>query len=117
MNLGGFVILGLGAVLMQLHSDDYKRFLARVRSAIVKAGFSEKEAGLHAGVTDPAQFSKMLNGQQRIPADILAALPAPIQQHIYFDGVIDHGLPRDVVGTLRMAKQILRGGRRVDSVA
>ena len=116
MNLG-LLAFGLGAVLVQLQREDYKRFLARVRTAIVKAGLTEKEAGLTAGVTDPAQFSKMLNGQQRIPADILAALPEPVQQYLYFDGVIDHGLPRDVVGSLRMAKAVLRGQRHGRSVA
>lgn len=116
MNLG-LLSFGIGAVLVQLDREDYKRLLSLVRTAIVKAGLSEKEVALEAGVTDPAQFSKMLNGTQRLPLDVLAAMPQPVQQQLALDLVLDHGLPRDLVGSLRMAKAILRGQKHGRSVA
>jgi hypothetical protein len=116
MNIG-LLVFCLGAVLVQLDRDDYKRLLANLRGAIVKAGLREKEVGYACGVTDPAQFSKMLSGQQRIPLDVIAAMPEAVQQHLYFDEVLDTGLPRDVVGSLRMAKAILRGGKHGRSAA
>jgi hypothetical protein len=117
MNLGGLVALCLGAVLVQLEREDYKRLLGLVRTAIVKCGLREKEVGLEAGVSDPAQFSKMLNGQQRLPLDVIAAMPEAVLQQVAFDLVLDHGLPREFVGGLRMAKAVLRGGKHGRSVA
>jgi hypothetical protein len=113
----GALLFPLGAVLVQMHKDDYQRILASLRAAIIKSGLMEKEVAYACGVTDPAQFSKMLSGQQRIPLDVIAAMPEPVQQHLFLDGVIDKGLPRDLVGSLRMAKAILRGGKHGRSVA
>jgi hypothetical protein len=114
--LGGLLLAG-GAVLVQMDRDDYKQLLLRIRGAIKKCGLSEKEVAYEAGVTDPAQFSNMLNGKQRMPLDVYAALPEPVQQQLAFDSVLEHGMPREIVGSLRMAKAILRGQKHGRSVA
>lgn len=117
MNLGGLLLFTLGAVLVQLESEDYKRLIANLRAAIQKSGLREKEVAYACGVSDPAQFSQMLNGHKRIPLDVIAAMPAEVKQYLFFDGVLDYGLPREVSGGYRMLKAVLRGGKRDVSVA
>jgi hypothetical protein len=106
MSLGGLIAFGLGAVLMQLDRDDYKRLLEKVRAGIRKAGLLEKEVAYACGVTDPSQFSKMVNGEQRFPMDVYAALPVEVKQHVALAEVADLGLPSDVQTATRVAHKL-----------
>lgn len=96
MTLGGLVGLTLGAVLLQLDRQDYQHLLENIRASIRKVGLLEKQVMHACGVSDPALFSKMLNGKARMPLDVYAAMPPEVHQQMVIEEAVRVGVPETV---------------------
>jgi hypothetical protein len=100
-HLIGIIFFGLAAgffsaAIHTLDSGRWARYIGRFRKALRMAGISDKEARITMGISDPAQFSRQMSGQERLAHSDTMLLPDEFHRCLAFLTLNDLGLPGDV---------------------